>query len=279
MMTWKQQNLRSIQRNLAWLQHKPDGVLMTDVNGQDSIVVIKDNTEIQLFFVEHKTAQKDITLSGVMSRIDIKRPLYLLAAYSQVMMLSLLFSENPKRLYMMGFGGGRSPMLFHHHFPDLQIDGSELDARVLDLNEMLFGLSPSERIHVAAQDGISHFAPIQKSYDIILLDCFTGAGDQPTSITTPAFYELCRSKLHPQGVTVQYLIGSPNEIKHKTSQFNTSFPHSYYYSNDKTHVLFGLKAPPPPINKLIEKADAIAAEHQFSFPFSQHAKQLTTLFR
>lgn len=277
MTPWQQHNLRNIQRNLAWLQKKPDGVLMTDVNGTDSIVVIKEGMEIQLFFAEHKADSEEITLSGAMSRIDIQQPLKLLGTYTQVMMLSLLFSPSPKHLYMMGFGGGRVPMLFHHHFPELHIDGSELDERVLDLNEMLFGLSPSKRINVAVQDGVSHLTGISQHYDIILLDCFTHAGDHPKSITTPEFYSLCRSKMSPHGVTVQYLAGSDIEAEKKVLQFTASFPHVYYFADENTHVLFGLEERPAPLHTLIAKAHTINTHHQFSFTFIEHARQLINI--
>ncbi|CAA6814801.1 MAG: Unknown protein [uncultured Thiotrichaceae bacterium] len=277
MTSWQRQNLRNIQRNLTWLEKKPDGILMTDVNGTDSIVVIKEGTEIQLFFAEHKAGSEEITLSGAMSRIDIHQPLYLLGTYSQVMMLSLLFCPSPKHVYMMGFGGGRTPMLFHHHFPELHIAGSELDQRVLALNEMLFGLSPSERISVVAQDGVSHLTQTSQHYDIILLDCFTGAGDHPEAITTPEFYDLCLSKIQPHGVTVQYLAGSDREADLKIIQFQDSFPYVYYFADENTHVLFGLKTPSPPLHALIETANKIAADHQFSFPFIEHAQQLTII--
>lgn len=277
MTPWQKQNLQNIQRNLAWLLKKPDGVLMTDVNGKDSIVVIKEGAEIQLFFTEHKKDSEEITLSGAMSRIDIQQPLTLLGTYSQVMMLSLLFCPTPSSIYMMGFGGGRVPMLFHHHFPELQIDGSELDQRVLDLNEMLFGLSACKRINVAAQDGVTHLTASHREYDIILLDCFTGSGDHPESITTPEFYGLCRAKMSPEGVTVQYLAGTDLEALNKVSQFKDSFPHVYYFVDENTHVLFGLESNPPPLLDLVRTAEQLTATHNFSFPFAKHAHQLISL--
>lgn len=277
MTPWQQQNLHSIQHNLAWLQKKPDGVLMTDVNGKDSIVVIKEKSEIQLFFAKHEEDSEKITLSGAMSRIDIQQPLKLLGTYSQVMMLSLVFSPFPKRIYMMGFGGGRVPMLFHHHFPELKIDGSELDQRVLDINEMLFGLSSCKRINVVAQDGVAHLTTGHREYDIILLDCFTGSGDHPESITTPDFYDLCRSKMTPKGVTVQYLAGSDLAAEHKITQFKDSFPYTFYFKDENTHVLFGLENSPPATSDIIKTADKLSADHSFAFRFREHVKQLVAL--
>lgn len=250
---------------------------MTDVNGIDSLIVVKEGSEIQLFFAAHQDNSEEIVLSGAMSRIDIKQPLTLLSTYSQVMMLSLLFCPSPRRLYMMGFGGGRNPMLFHHTFPELNIDGSEIDPRILEINEMLFGLSPSTRIKVAPQEGVSHLMGVPQRYDIILLDCFTGSGDHPESITTPEFYDLCQSKMQSQGVTVQYLAGSDPDIDQKVTQFQASFQHTYYYADKDTHVLFGMRTPPPSQGTLSAMATRIAKKQQFSFPFAEHIPLLTPL--
>ena len=41
-----------------------------------------------------------------MSRVDLTDPLALLGIYTQAMVLSLIWVNNPKNLFMLGFGGG-----------------------------------------------------------------------------------------------------------------------------------------------------------------------------
>jgi len=91
--------------------------------------------------------------SGIMSRIDLIHPLKLLGLYTQAIMLSLAFVENPKKIYMIGFGGGRIPMIFHHYFPDVIVESTEDDSEVISLAHKYFGVNEDNRMIVHNQDG------------------------------------------------------------------------------------------------------------------------------
>src|SRR5690606_14167428 len=101
---WRRENLAAIRRRLEWLRGEPDGTLHDERTSLHHIRVIKHAGQVQLYFVE-----PDGQLAGPMSRIELDRPLHLVAGYTQAAVLGLLWNPAPQRVCVLGFAGGRLP--------------------------------------------------------------------------------------------------------------------------------------------------------------------------
>src|SRR5215471_12396351 len=112
-------NLTQILERLEPMAAHDQGVVFSQNIGDYQILVLKAGTQIQLYFAKPSENVDELNMSGIMSRIDVERPLSLLGLYTQAMMLSLLWNSEPSRAYMMGFGGGRVPMVLHYYYPNL----------------------------------------------------------------------------------------------------------------------------------------------------------------
>ena len=123
---WQAQNLQAIQARLAPVVALPDGVLFQKPESTNNILVYKSEGVVYLYFHADLDAE-------IQSRMILAEPLHLLSPYSQMVMLSLLWNQVPKRIYIIGFGGGRLPMVMHHTLPNTQIDCAEIDRDVVEV--------------------------------------------------------------------------------------------------------------------------------------------------
>lgn len=111
----------------------------------------------------------------------------------------------PRRVLVVGLGGGSMPMFVHRHFPLTYIDVVEIDPAVVEVARHFFGFSEDPRMKAHVADG-RHFieqAP-QARYDVIILDAFSSA-EVPMHLATVEFLQAVRRALAPDGVVVSNL--------------------------------------------------------------------------
>jgi spermidine synthase len=230
-----------IKERLKEAASKPNGALFHQKNDDYHVLVLKKGRQVQLYFAEERVDTGDLALTGIMSRIDVYKPLALLGLYTQVMMLSLLWKPAPARIYVAGFGGGRMPLVFHNAFPDAVIDSTEIDPVVIDLAQRFFGIVFDARMRVFQRDAMEFLEqpPEDAPYDIILIDCYTGDAAQPNKLATAEFYDLCKKRLSPDGVLVTNIDLSDKKLDEKMATFAASFPHTRQFRNEIANVLFG----------------------------------------
>ena len=275
-MNCNPENLARIHKALHWVSKKPDGIVINHSDGVENLLVIKDGDIVSLHFMDTKMLLIKTKISDSMSSIDISDPLNLKGQYAQAMMLSLVFKPQPKKLYMLGFGGGRVPMVFHHYVPKLVIEASEHSQGVVQLAEACFGITLDDRMRVSTEDGREHLASFPENhFDIILLDSFSGIGDHPNQLSTQEFYELCKSRLTQDGVVVTNLVDNNPYFKQKVATFCAAFKYSYQYESKGVYIFFGSDADDFSQTKFRQKAQEIVAQYTFEFPLLESSHCVT----
>ena len=253
----------------------PQGVVFSQNVGKYQILVIKSGSQIQLYFGKPSVDLQELNMSGIMSRIDVERPLNLLGLYTQAMMLCLLWNSSPRLAHMIGFGGGRIPMVLHYYFPELIVESTEIDRAVVGLATRYFGISLDDRMRVFVQDGRDYLKNLVSNirYDVIFVDCFTGAGLHPYALSTIEFYQLCKSHLVDGGVIVSNLVASDPMFGQKVNTLVRSFKYAWRFEHENADVFFGSDR-----NLDREEAGKAADElHErlgFDFPFRDLARHL-----
>lgn len=263
-------NLEKIVNKLFFLRDFKDGFIYKETSTFGDIYLYKEGNQVHMYFFEGGK------FSGIMSRIDITHPLILLGVYSRAVMLSLLFVQDPKSLYLIGFGGGRIPMVFHHFFPEIKIESTEIDKIVVSLAERYFGITYDDRMKVFVKDGRKYLEESDdgKKYEIIIIDSFVGNGKHPYPLSTQEFYKLCQKHLDDKGVVVQYLIDNDIYILKKRLTFIASFSKVFEWEQNGSHVLFGMNKNDSEIEDLIKLAKKIDLSCNYSFELSVLTKEL-----
>ena len=114
------------------------------------------------------------------------------------MTIATIYPEEPKRILMLGLGGGSISTYLGRSMPDAAIDTVEIDRRVIEVAKQYFGLRETERVRYLDGDGRVFLNRNRGLYDLILLDAYRG-GFVPFHLLTKEFYTLVKQRLTPGG--------------------------------------------------------------------------------
>ena len=265
--SWLQANQQAVERRLAPLRSKGDGVIFVEPAGPHFVVVVKSGSRLRLMLVEQVAPRSDLT----QAHLDLDRPFHLAAPYTQAMTLGLLWPRAPRRIYAVGLGGGRLPMVLHHLFPEAEIDCAEIEPLVLRAAERFFGLRPDERLRVAIEDGREWLAQIEdeRPYDLMLIDAFLDNNYTPYRLATREFFELARGSLSADGVLVVNLLAADPFIGDKVETARAVFPGlALCPAGEENRVLYASPAPTPGRAELADRAATLESACRFPFPFA-----------
>lgn len=108
----------------------------------------------------------------------------------------------PRRILLVGLGGGALPVFLHRHYPALQIDVVEIVPEVVTVAEQYFGFRQDARMQAHVADGRAFIERVPAGqYDIIMLDAF-GSAEVPLHLATQEFLQAVRRTLTPDGVVL-----------------------------------------------------------------------------
>ena len=124
--------------------------------------------------------------------------------------VSPLLDRSPKTMLVIGNAGGTTARAFGKLYPDVQIDGVEIDPKVTEVGRRYFGLDDNPRLHVITADGRPYLASTDKRYDIIAIDAYHQPYI-PFYLATEEFFELVRDHLNPGGAVALNVATVPGD--------------------------------------------------------------------
>lgn len=147
--------------------------------------------------------------------------------YTQLMFAGLALAPEPRRVLMIGLGGGVVSGVFARHLPGVAVDIVEVDGRVVELCREYFHLSdrPGQRIHVG--DGRTFVRRARAEYDLILLDAYLG-DYIPFHLMTAEFLAQVRAVLAPGGAVVANVWDGSALFDAELRTFEHVFPGKVY---------------------------------------------------
>lgn len=140
------------------------------------------------------------------SEMALKAPHDLALRYTQKMMGFLLFHPRPKRITLIGLGGGSIVKFCHRRLPGVHITAVELDPDVIALRDAFFVPADDERLQIIEGDGAAFIEHTEKGIDALLVDAFDRTGFAP-ALANREFFENAYTKLSGNGVLVVNLAG------------------------------------------------------------------------
>lgn len=129
-----------------------------------------------------------------------KDPGALVFAYTQAMLLSLLFVE-PKKVLLLGLGAGSLATCLHQHYARSQLTVVELRQSVIDVAYRYFGLPRGKRLQVLCGEALETLQSLPGQYDIIFSDIYLQEG-MHHSQRNATYIEACARHLKPGGILV-----------------------------------------------------------------------------
>jgi spermidine synthase len=149
----------------------------------------------------HAAKALHFSISEIQSRMLLTDPYALDLEYTRLMMGFLLFHPQPRRIAMIGLGGGSLAKFCHRHLPQAQIQVVEINPHVIALREQFHVPPDGERFHVVQGDGARYVRLRVRRPDVLIVDGF-GPEGQPARLCSQRFYDNCAEMLQPGGVLV-----------------------------------------------------------------------------
>jgi spermidine synthase len=135
------------------------------------------------------------------SVVKVGDPDHLELPYARAMVSGLALCPDPKRVLVVGLGGGTIPSFLHKHYPQTQIDAVEIDPVVVEVAKQFFGFREDATQKAYVQDGRQFIEERPNVYDVIFLDAF-GSENIPYHLATREFLEAVRRAVTAQGVVL-----------------------------------------------------------------------------
>lgn len=140
------------------------------------------------------------------SEMSLKAPHDLAIRYTQKMMAFLLFQPRPKRIVLIGLGGGSLIKFCYYRLPGTHLTAIELDPNVIAFRDTFLMPPDDERLQVLEADGAEFLENTDKGIDVLLVDAFDKTGFAP-SLANREFFDNAFAKLSGNGVLVINLAG------------------------------------------------------------------------
>ena len=109
-------------------------------------------------------------------------------------------STPPERIAILGNAAGTTARAYGHFFPDTEVDGVEIDAKLTELGERYFDLD-NPNLEVFHEDARPWLEDSGGDYDVIMVDAYRQPYI-PFDLATTEFFELARDRLAPGGVVI-----------------------------------------------------------------------------
>ena len=179
--------------------------------------------------------------------------------YQKFALASLFLNPDPKKILIVGLGGGSLANALHYILPHSQIDVVEIDEKVIDIASRYFNLIMNDRLKVFHNDGVNFVRNSTASYDLIILDAF----DEeyiPQSFLTDSFVVSVKSILNNDGIIVVNTFSKSKYASLENVLYEKHFGNFYSLESNNRVIIAG---------KILQTDEIEKNSHRFKRIFSQ----------
>ena len=190
-------------------------------------ILVEDNNDLRCLKFNTRSTQTQ------QSCFLKSKPDHLVFNYTKLLMASLLFNTQPKRILIIGLGGGTMSNTLAQLYPQSEIDNIEIDPAVIKVARDYFGFLESDKIKTYAQDGrifIKRALLKKESYDWIILDAFNG-DYIPEHLMTKEFLQEAKALLSDNGILSSNTFSLSKLYAHESATYKAVFGDFYQVAN------------------------------------------------
>jgi len=216
--TWRAALLVLLTLAGAGLAHAAD-LLSSERSLYRDVLIYQDGSERCMCF----TRQCRI---GRQSCVDMSNPKRFALNYTRMMLGGALFTAPPpRRILIVGLGGGTLPMALAEMLPEASIDVVEIDPAVTRAAKRFFSFKDGPRMRVFEEDGrvyVKRAGRNGERYDLVMLDAFDHEYI-PEHLLTREFLQEVRVLLGDRGVLVANTFSSSQLYDHESTTYADVF--------------------------------------------------------
>jgi spermidine synthase len=147
--------------------------------------------------------------SWVQGAMRVARPDAIELEYVQMMMMWMLFVQQPRRIVQLGLGSAALTRFCYQKFPDARVTAAELNPNVIEICHAYFGLPPNDaRLDVREMDALDFVMDPANhgTVDVLQVDLYDEEARGPV-LDTPEFYRACADCLADGGIMTANVFG------------------------------------------------------------------------
>lgn len=169
----------------------------------------------------------------------LRNPERLVFRYTQMMMAALYLDPAPRRVLVLGLGGGTLPTALANLPSTTQIDVVEIDPAVTRVAEKYFGFRPGGKVRVIEEDGrvfVKRALRAGRQYDLVMLDAFDHEYI-PEHLLTREFLTEVKGLLGEHGVLAANTFSNSRLYDHESATYRAVFGDFYNLRGDNRVIL------------------------------------------
>ena len=197
--------------------------------------------------------------------------------YTQAMLLVLLFCQ-PKRVLLLGLGGGGLMTALHQVIPGIYITAVELRRAVIDLAYRYFQLPRGKRLQVIQQDADNYLLSGEnRKVDIVFADLYHAEGVDQVQLRED-FIRRCAEALKTEGWLVLNCWMEHREDNVLRAALETYFADiRTVMTSSRNWIILAGKTPSWKTNSELKEA-AFSLSTSLGYPLTRHLARLRTGF-
>ncbi|MBE1426930.1 spermidine synthase [Desulfomicrobium macestii] len=165
-------------------------------------VIDEKESPYQTIFISEANGIRRMHVGSLLDRssaMDLKDPYRHVYEYTAMMMLVSGYVDAPKKILVVGLGGGTVTRTLRMIYPDAEITNVEFDPEIVAMARQYFGYAEDAKMKLVVEDARRWLRRTTEQFDMILLDAYHG-GYIPFHLTTREFLGIVRERLSQGGV-------------------------------------------------------------------------------
>jgi len=235
-------------------------------------ITVTDDDCRRNLYLDGNTLQSSMLLTDP-NKLDLE--------YSQAMMCALLFQPAPKKVLLVGLGGGSLVKFLLEFCPEARIDVAEISPEVVKVARQYFLLPKNERLLITIGAGemvVADRLAEGVHYDLLLLDAFDDNGPA-RALLDEQFLCRCQALLAKNGVFAMNLWNRPVDNfpdihATLTTLFGKGTQKLLMSQANTNAIVFGLTIPVQGRNLMELKPDARKLSRRTGINFVRLLRQL-----
>jgi spermidine synthase len=147
--------------------------------------------------------------SWVQGAMRLAKPDHIELEYVQMMMMWMLFIDQPKHIVQLGLGSAALTKFSYQRFAQAKVTVAELNPNVIDICHAMFALPPNDaRLNVRQMDAMDFVCDPanHNTVDVLQVDLYDQDARGPV-LDSPEFYQACSDCLTEDGVMTCNVFG------------------------------------------------------------------------
>jgi spermidine synthase len=214
--------------------------------------------------------------AAIQSVMELDNPIKLALAYTRKMMAFLLFNRAPRRILLLGLGGGSLAKFCYANLPAASLTAVEVNQDVIALRDEFGVPADDHRFRVINADGAAYISSQTHCKDVILADACDRAG-VAAELGSVEFYRKARRRLSANGVFVANICGDKDSTAAHLAKLRDAFDGellSLQVRTDGNIIVFGFKERRSKLDWGRIEAGAADLKRRFHLDFPRYAHRI-----